>query len=82
MIGSGKAGRIFVGRQREIGELRTALDESIGGHRRPGHAGGGTGNRQDPYSPRIVRGGRDLWGASLLGLVLQRSLARGRLLSS
>jgi len=39
MIGSGKAGRIFVGRQREIGELRTALDESIGGHRRTGHAG-------------------------------------------
>ena len=40
----------------------------LGGHRRPGHTGEGTRNRQDPYSPRIVRGGRDAWGRKSIGV--------------
>ncbi len=34
MTSSGQTGRIFVGRQRELDELRAALEESIAGHGR------------------------------------------------
>ena len=66
MTSFGQTGRIFVGRHREMGELRTALDESIGGHGRLAMLVGEPGI-QDPYSPRIVSGGRDAWGAGPMG---------------
>jgi len=61
------AGGVFVGRQREMGELRAALEESIAGHGRlamlVGEPGiGKTRTAQELASYAETRGGQVLWG--------------------
>ena len=67
MTSSGQTGRIFVGRQREMGELRAALEESIAGRGRlavlVGEPGiGKTRTAQELASYAETRGARVLWG--------------------
>ena len=57
MTSSGQTGRIFVGRQREMGELRAALDMLVG---EPGI--GKTRTAQELVSHAQGRGAQVYWG--------------------
>ena len=67
MTSSGQTGRIFVGRQREMGDLTTALDSSIAGHGRlvmlVGEPGiGKTRTAQEMAVEAEARGAQVIWG--------------------
>ncbi len=67
MTSSGQTGRIFAGRQREIGELMTALDCTVAGRRRlvllAGEPGiGKTRTAQELAMEAEARGGQVIWG--------------------
>ncbi len=67
MTSSGQTGRIFVGRQREMGELRAALEESMAGRGRlvllAGEPGiGKTRTAQELALEAEARGAQVIWG--------------------
>ena len=69
------AGGVFVGREREIEQLREAVDAALAGQRRPAAAGRRARHRQDPH----VRGARHLRaGQRRPGLLGPLPRGRGR----